>query len=284
MDGRTQANRHQHGDFDVGFTFGVDKGWSVRSGLPYFSTFRQSTTRGWCLIRLIWWYTTTSLRSTNRLSYMATWKRQSQLKFQSRGERVWNWGSTLTATMPETKQKIGQGMGSLSSWTPLWSSGFPRSNLQLRHQFLVQIFCRRNMERKHSMGSDTSWGWWGFLTKDPTTSMETTCQLYTTTSDHILWGKRVTQHATMLWERALRWVSCWQLTTQQVRILRTCWWRYFTEENEGITWATCYNIYMMIKSWNKNERYHTLKENCECYHSGQHFTLEGTENFVILQW
>ena len=36
-------------------------------------------------------------------------------------------------------------------------------------------------------------------------------------------------------------------------------------------------IYMMITSWNITERYHTLKENCECYQREKNFTLEGTE-------
>ena len=37
MDGQTQTNRHQHRDFDVGFTFGVAEGGTFWSGLPFFS-------------------------------------------------------------------------------------------------------------------------------------------------------------------------------------------------------------------------------------------------------
>ena len=108
--------------------------------------------------------------------------------------------------------------------------------------------------------------------------METTCRLYKTPSNRrVLWGKRVTQSATMLWERASKWVSRWQLTSQQVIIVWTCWQNYFMEGNGGITWATWYTIYMIITPCNITERYHTLKEDCGCYHRGQHFTLKGTE-------
>ena len=34
----------------------------------------------------------------------------------------------------------------------------------------------------------------------------------------------------------------------------------------------------MITSWNINKGYHTFKDNCECFHRRQKFTLEGTEN------
>ena len=108
--------------------------------------------------------------------------------------------------------------------------------------------------------------------------METTCRLYKTPINRrVILGKRVTEYATMLWERASWWMNRWQLTFQQVIIVRTSWQKYFTEGNWGITWGTYYTIYMMIKSWNITYRYHTLKDDCECYHTGQHFTLEGIE-------
>ena len=146
------------------------------------------------------------------------------------------------------------------------------------HQFLFQSLWQWNTEWKHSVVSDTSWGWCGFLSKDPHTSMDTTCRLYTTPSDRrVLWGKIVTQSATMIWERVLQWVSRLRLMSQQVRIVRTCWQKYFTKGNGGITWVTCCTIYMIIISCNITERYHTLKDHCECYRRGKHFTFEGTE-------
>ena len=36
VDGQTRANRHQHGDLDVGFTFGVAEGGTIGSGRPCF--------------------------------------------------------------------------------------------------------------------------------------------------------------------------------------------------------------------------------------------------------
>ena len=197
---------------------------------------------------------------------MATWKRRSWLTCRSWGSRAWTWGCTKKATKPETKRHVGQGLCSLSSLTQLWSSGCPRSNLRLRQQFLVQSLWLWNPEWKHYVGSNKSWEWWGFLSNDPHTYMETKCWLYTTPINRrLLWGKIVTQSATMLWYRVSQWVSCWRLTSQQVKIVQTCLQKYFTGWNGGITWATCYMKYMIITFRNITEIYHTFKDYCECY-------------------
>ena len=99
-----------------------------------------------------------------------------------------------------------------------------KKNLRLRHQFLVQMFWRWIIKWKHSVGSNTSWGWWGFILKYYHTSMVTTCWLYKPPKNQILiWGKRLTKSANMIRERASRWVSRWWLTSQQMIIVQTCW-------------------------------------------------------------
>ena len=150
----------------------------------------------------------------------------------------------LTATIPEKKKHIGQGLGSLSPWTHIWSSGCPRCNLQLRYQFLVQSLWQWNTERKHYVGFNTSWGWWGFLSKDPHRSMETKYLFYIIPRDRrVLWGKIVTRSATMIQKRALRWVRRWWLTSPHLLTVRTFWRKTLQKKLRCHVSNLLYNIY-----------------------------------------